>query len=171
MITLAAAALLLLQIPPGAAVTPFEGAAYFEADGTAVGIVVVTEREAAAMLDGRAPERTLLGYPAALIEEADGDGATRERLMLDFGADWVVISATRRDGAEGSIAGGTAPETEPGSSPLAVVREILRPGPEAGSYPGSVALWVDGYLVDDAAGHVPLGFFEGPLVLEVRAAE
>lgn len=170
MIPAALAALLLLQIPPGAAVTPLEDSIFFDAGGSDIGVIVMEAGAAEALVAERAARTTtMLGYRTAVIEETSADGRPRRHLLLDFGDDWLAISATRRTDEEN--AGDAAPaDGQTGPDPIEIVRKILRPGPDAGRYPVSIALWIDGYLVDDAAGHVPLGFFEGPVVVEVRSA-
>lgn len=116
-----------------------------------------------------------------------GTGEAAERLYLSFGNDHLLIStAPSRGGAGGGASGGAggdagsdaggdaaiAPalpggDTVAATTSRAALREKLRAGPDAGRHPGTVRLEIDGYRFEDIGRRLPLGFFTGPLAIEI----
>ncbi|MEM6972593.1 MAG: hypothetical protein AAF577_07290 [Pseudomonadota bacterium] len=181
---LAAATLLLINVPAGAPLTALPGGVWFSDGARTVSLQVIGLEEAALAIEAARsaaandPLQTVedgiaLGYATVTLSRRGPDGEERT-LYLSFGEEHLLVTEQRVDGAAeaapvGEVlnlapAGAGTPDGQGTGGPL----DLLRPGSEAGRHPGRVDLMIDGYLMDDAAGVLPLDFFSGPLTLEIR---
>ncbi|MEM6489083.1 MAG: hypothetical protein AAF677_12600 [Pseudomonadota bacterium] len=167
MLSLAAAVLLTLPIPPGVAVTPVDGAVVFSQADRPVTVAIREQANAVIEMESwrqvaasdpavRAEDTVVLGYAGLDVEAAGGE----RRLYLSFGADHLVIVVGAQGTGNGDMAGAAARlPAEPA--------DLLRPGGEAGRHPGQATLLIDGFDIDDTARRLPTDFFTGPLSLEI----
>ncbi|MEM9782014.1 MAG: hypothetical protein AAF899_06030 [Pseudomonadota bacterium] len=177
---LAAATLLLINVPAGTSLATLPGGLWFEEAGRTVSVQVIGLEDAAIAIDEarsaatanpliRVDDGVTLGYATVSVSTEGPEGRVRQ-LYLSFGEEHLLMTdidpaEERRTGTDiGSATNTISTDTDPRAP-----AERLRPGSEAGRHPGRVDLIVDGYLIDDAAGVLPLDFFAGPLTLEIRA--
>ncbi|MEL6774931.1 MAG: hypothetical protein AAFP23_09210 [Pseudomonadota bacterium] len=158
--------LLLVQIPPGTSVVPLGNGLFFSDRGMERSLVIMDRTQAALRLDAAGREigatledGVLFGYRSVLVRrEAEGI----ERLYVDFGGDHIVLTSRPSPQPELGVLDAVAAD-----EPAPALRDVFRPGSEAGRHPGTISVEIDGLSLTDAADRLPFDFFEGPLEVEI----
>ncbi|MEM7497944.1 MAG: hypothetical protein AAF371_08125 [Pseudomonadota bacterium] len=169
--------LLLFQIPDGVPVEPQHDAIFFRFAGADVSLAVLDTDDSAAEIaaveaataDGAAAsslERSvILGYDVAEIGRMR-DGGADLRLFFGLGGETLVVGIAAAPEPTGPADPG--PEASVPASPTdrvaaarARLRDILKPGDAAGTIADGVTVYLDDFLLNDAAlmfaGHLPTG--------------
>ncbi|MEO0428985.1 MAG: hypothetical protein AAF160_16260 [Pseudomonadota bacterium] len=168
--SLAFSTMLLLLVPPETPVDPQHDALFFRFDAADVSLTVVDAEAGAAEIaaaenagaSSQIKRTVTLGYDVTEITRSHAGSMADTRLFFELGGETLVITFAA-DAVDPDI--GDAPSaTDPAERVAAArarLRDLLKPGDAAGTRADGVTVYLDDFLLNDAAEmyapHLPPG--------------